>query len=390
MLHIKLSANSKQFLESELNQDLAFLNIIKQVNNTKFKKIKESISPILLRYFYQLPITHTIFPDINSEVVEDAKAVYRQELIDIGKLSKTDANKLVDFTNQCITSAIESLNEDNILVLSLDSSMSKIICSYLVNTSDNRMTIPNQKFIEFTVNENSSLQPMYNRLPSYFSEFKKYILIFSVLLRYSSTTCQTLDKISHVGFQMTLPDSVFKVLHTDLKVKTECFASPLNVNKNTESFCSLYIDIDKYFGSLGSFFDVDLQPGSYECNPPFTEYHVNKALERIQTMYMSRSEAYSFVVILPAWTDMKIITDMSEKYKAYIVSRNTITCPDTFKLIVGNFYYENGLSVIDSFNTLKMNKPSIVLIIQNESGKKLYPWTTEVEDKFFEAWTELH
>ena len=104
-------------------------------------------------------------------------------------------------------------------------------------------------------------------------------------------------------------------------------------------------------------------------------------------MYMTRSEAYSFVVILPAWTDMKIITDISKSHDAYIVSRTTMTCPDTFKLIVGNFYYENGLGIVDSYSIMQMNKPSIVLIIQNESGKKLYPWTTEIEDKFFNAWS---
>lgn len=387
MFHIKLSANSRQFLESELTQDLAFLNIIEQVNKyiVKLKKSSQAITPILLRYFYLLPITNNVFPDITDS--KDAESVYRQELIDIAKLSKTDATKLVDFTNQCITSAIESTHEDNIFVTSLDGSMSKIVCSYLTNVSDDQMTIPKQKFIDFFVSKESSLQTMYNRLPVYFSEFKKYILLFSVLLRYTSVTGQTLDKIGHIGFQMALPNSCFEVLHSELKVKTECFASPLNVNKNTESFCSLYPDIDKYFGSLGSFFDTDLQPGSYECNPPFTEYHITKALERIQSMYMTRSEAYSFVVILPAWTDMKIITDISKSHDAYIVSRTTMTCPDTFKLIVGNFYYENGLGIVDSYSIMQMNKPSIVLIIQNESGKKLYSWTTEIEDKFFDAWS---
>ena len=49
----------------------------------------------------------------------------------------------------------------------------------------------------------------------------------------------------------------------------ECFASPLNCYY--PSFCSLFPDTDRFFGSYGSFFSFRPTSGSFQANPPFVE-----------------------------------------------------------------------------------------------------------------------
>ena len=66
--------------------------------------------------------------------------------------------------------------------------------------------------------------------------------------------------------QESLHGTAFDVLRRHLDVRMELFASPLNARFG--KFCSLFPDTDKVFGSVGSFFKVDLEPGSYQAFPP--------------------------------------------------------------------------------------------------------------------------
>ena len=47
------------------------------------------------------------------------------------------------------------------------------------------------------------------------------------------------------------------------------------------NYCSLFPDTDKYFGSLGSFFQQPLHTGSFEVNPPFDWQSMILCLDRI-------------------------------------------------------------------------------------------------------------
>ena len=65
------------------------------------------------------------------------------------------------------------------------------------------------------------------------------------------------------------PRQAMTKMHEHLGVSMEMFASPFNCH--FDQYCSAFVDTDSFFGSLGSFFDYPLPPGSYELNPPFTE-----------------------------------------------------------------------------------------------------------------------
>ena len=71
---------------------------------------------------------------------------------------------------------------------------------------------------------------------------KNYIdkYIFIILFRY-----QLLGSNNH---QLSILPKIFNKLNEDHNFEIECFAS--SINATSELYCSIYYDIEKYFGSI--------------------------------------------------------------------------------------------------------------------------------------------
>ena len=106
--------------------------------------------------------------------------------------------------------------------------------------------------------------------------------VYNCLLRY-----ETLAKFDQ-GTQGSLPERVFDVLSDSFGVTHECFASPLNVTMR--SFNSVFPDVDKFFGSQGSFFDFWPDTGAFEANPPFDEGSVAAMFQHINAVLLKAEE----------------------------------------------------------------------------------------------------
>jgi hypothetical protein len=62
---------------------------------------------------------------------------------------------------------------------------------------------------------------------------------------------------------------IIKNMFKSYGVNFELFGS--GINTICDNYCSLFYDIEKYFGSNGSFFDIQIDSGIYWCNPPYDE-----------------------------------------------------------------------------------------------------------------------
>ncbi|GHP02247.1 hypothetical protein PPROV_000100400 [Pycnococcus provasolii] len=154
---------------------------------------------------------------------------------------------------------------------------------------------------------------------------------FCILCRYAAM--QGGGQTAGGGFQAALYPQAFCVLKERFGVFCECFASPLNCH--FPCFASACQDVDRAFGSLGSFFDgfsklvmgpwMDAQrravvkkradgggvirvPHSFECNPPFEEAMVRAMadqLERLLRAYEASRLVLQFFVFIPAWGEEK-------------------------------------------------------------------------------------
>ena len=79
----------------------------------------------------------------------------------------------------------------------------------------------------------------------------------------------------------------------------ELFGSPLNT-RNKE-YCSPF-EIEKNFGSLGSFWDYKLhKDGIYLCNPPFDETFINKMVNRLIENISTTKYKVLIIITIPIW-----------------------------------------------------------------------------------------
>lgn len=103
---------------------------------------------------------------------------------------------------------------------------------------------------------------------------------------------------------MTLTNEMFNDLDHKHRFTLECFASPFD--NRLVKFCSLYPEQDKYYGSIGDFFKIDITNFNEEVlfiNPPWIELIFQKTMNRIMELLNSKYKI-DLIVFLPFWEDM--------------------------------------------------------------------------------------
>lgn len=154
-------------------------------------------------------------------------------------------------------------------------------------------------------------------------------------LRYISITPYT-------GQQLAIPQSHYDLLYNEYHVRNEGFASPFNsklIEKKNGRFCSLFYDVDKELGSLGSFLSVKLTDydGGWVVNPPYIESVINKMADHI----INNLPKIIFIVVA-YWMDLSGIKKLINIAKSYKVIDNPIfedtsNFSEKKKTIKGNF-----------------------------------------------------
>jgi len=179
--------------------------------------------------------------------------------------------------------------------------------------------------------------------------------LFCLLARYKS--------LQGAGYQSALPDALFCVLEEELGVTHECFASPFN--HFLPSYFSAFPDIDRLFGSSGSFFDQVWQPssGSFEANPPFVEEVMVVMANKINGWLSASDDPLSFVVVVPGWIGGESFTTLSE-------STHRRCCLSFDK---GCHVYKEGFQYrLDRQHTIP-EFLSFIFVLQNEAGAHKWP-----------------
>ncbi|KAG9394291.1 Phosphorylated CTD interacting factor 1 WW domain [Carpediemonas membranifera] len=126
--------------------------------------------------------------------------------------------------------------------------------------------------------------------------------VFVLLLRYN--TFFGPSRFQGRAFHAAAPEAVFEHLVTAFGVGMELFASPTNCYFS--HYCSAFPDIDVFFGSRGSAFDLVITSGSYEANPPFTLEVMDRTADLVNAQLERAEQAgvpLSFVVFVPVWKD---------------------------------------------------------------------------------------
>lgn len=138
----------------------------------------------------------------------------------------------------------------------------------------------------------------------------------------------------------SMPLKYYKHIYEYENIKLEGFSSPLDSQlmliADDAKFCSLFLDTDEVFGSVGSFFDLDYEPESISLNPPHSINIVDKVIEK--TLEWKNAKV---IYNLPCW--------ISESYKKLDYNRiRKVFFRD------GGFYYESEGMVIMPITCLYM------------------------------------
>ena len=134
-------------------------------------------------------------------------------------------------------------------------------------------------------------------------------LIWAIIYRY-----QLLGSNNH---QLAVLPNTMLQLKKDFNLNFECFASA--INSTFTNYCSIYYDLEKYFGSVGSFFDITAIKGTFGFNPPYQTDIITNGLNMI-LKFLDNNADLTFIITIPIWDSngKKIMLEKynNEKYSA--------------------------------------------------------------------------
>lgn len=176
---------------------------------------------------------------------------------------------------------IKIRNEDNVILK----------CEYN-NNEEIKVTLSNDLYIRLLKKCNSNLNC---------DE-----LIFCLIYRYSYIDAENQQLAIH---------KKIKELFKNYGVNFELFGSAINAL--SDHYCSLFYDIEKYFGSEGNFFDINLKSGIYWCNPPYIDRLMTKTAHKLIDI-MNNTTNIAFIITIPIWdniTQSMKFTEITRNYK---------------------------------------------------------------------------
>ena len=250
--------------------------------NPKYKM--DYILQYIIRYTKKIDIYKQILKKMETESI---KFFY------ILKKNKTDSN-----IKYRIISDVQ--NNNFLLIKCINESSNNIYSSYII-----KYPLYSHLFNLFIHNNKVDLKfdniSIENFLQKYFSEHSKIDEntknIMDNINKYIFILFNRYNCIHSGGNQASILPSFKFFIKKYLNIKVELFGSALNTSCYT--YGSIFYDIEKYFGSKGSFFNMDIIRGYYELNPPFVFSVIYNMFKKLYLSLEKSKEGLLFVIIIP-------------------------------------------------------------------------------------------
>ena len=198
----------------------------------------------------------------------------------------------------------------------------------------------------------------------YYSRNNKYKfdnVIYCILLRYFT--------LGSNNNQLAVSPKRMTQMKDKHNLCFESFASAINFN--SQYFCSVYPDLERYFGSFGNFFSVNFIKGCFNFNPPFQEDIINLGIKKIFYHLNKSDEKLKFIITIPVWdkegkkefgiednySDLPIIKEIkSSKFLESIeaISKENFDYHDYIFNLVKNVTIQNTYLIILSNNNINI------------------------------------
>jgi hypothetical protein len=148
---------------------------------------------------------------------------------------------------------------------------------------------------------------LYQKYTGRKNKFNDYL--WAIIFRY-----QLLGSNNH---QLAVLPNIMNEMNKDYELNFECFASA--INSTFDNYCSIYYDLEQYFGSVGSFYNLTLIEGTYGFNPPYQKQIIESGINKI--LQFLESDNLTFIITIPIW-DTNGRAHMKQIYNNEIEKQN--------------------------------------------------------------------
>lgn len=182
------------------------------------------------------------------------------------------------------------------------------------------------------------------------------------------------------AFHAAAAPAVFRVVHAHFGAPAiECFASPLNAHYSR--FCSLSLDVDYKFGSLGSFFHLAPSRGVFFAHPPAVQRLVDAAAAHVAHLLAAAAaarHALTFLLLtsLPPSHDLPAAARGSD-----VVRRDVVLEPSTYAFCNGHQHRKDPEQLFHAPYPWQ----STVYILQSPRAAKKHPVSDEFVARLVDA-----
>jgi Phosphorylated CTD interacting factor 1 WW domain len=283
--YAKLNAEIDKINALNQFKDTLIQHIIQYFRYNKLhdtQKIEYKLANLFPNWFFQLNTLNKItsfIPSAPFQIQEHLDYIFNERKI--AKKNNFD-KKLLLFNVKDIKHVTN--------VIEISKKVENNYVTYVLNTNYNLMPISIVQYNHLVENYRSTRgeQSARNaRNTQNKDKFDEYLCI--ILVRYKF--------LGGLNNHLSVPPSVYKFMNIDC----ELFGSPLNTI--CKKYCSPFPDYEKYFGSMGSFFNYKLESNLiYGVNPPFDAKIITKMVKKIETE-LAVVKNVTLYVIIPKWED---------------------------------------------------------------------------------------
>lgn len=315
----KINKNEDINVAKELYRGELYCDLLKYFTRSCLKNLDENvfshkknytrtITNMLASWFFTLYQTYdfSMDPFFPSNYLENDHIIIRT-LIDYCSLYQIpDINKKIDniindlhYSYSIIINKLLSFNNQKIQKVE--------IIKKEINCVRNNQTISFYNFHIKNYNSNKC-NKLYNMINNimlpielYYKMLSRFVpdgndvdidtIIWIILFRY--------QLLSSNNNQLAVLPSIYNKMKNDFNLSVECFASAINTS--LPYFCSLYYDVEKYFGSIGNFFNIIPISGTFSFNPPYQYDIISNGIKTIIQHMDHTTKPLTFIITIPIW-----------------------------------------------------------------------------------------
>ena len=310
--------NIQYDISKELYRGELYCNLLKLFNKSCLENLKEeifshkknehiTITNLLASWFFTLYQYYDFKDDPFYPTNYNYTDILVKTLQDYCSLSNIDyTDKINNIVNDLLYNysiILQKLNEynivpnnivpNNIVVTTITQkrhneniSFSKLILNKNYTNYSNRLNnIINNIIIPY--NQYNNIKNKYNDINNIDD------ILWIIIYRY--------QLLSSNNNQLAVLPHILNKMKSEFNLSVECFASA--INGTLSHYCSLYYDVEKYFGSIGSFFQMIPIRGTYSFNPPYQFDIISNGINHIINI-MNNSNILNelcFIITIPIW-----------------------------------------------------------------------------------------